>query len=156
MFSRAPYTGAMSSPEPPLSRRALLRAGAWSAPIIAVAAATPVAAASGEGYELSVQFSFINVSQYASVQVVRPMPLTDDVTEIRVFFQRTSGEATATIPIPPGWALYGSTPELIWFQATPSVPTVTTFTATFTGPSLWDVSLYSPQGLFRESITVVA
>lgn len=102
------------------------------------------------------QFSFINVNQYASVQVVRPTPLTDDATEIRVFFQRTSGDATATIPVPPGWALYGSTPDLIWFQATPSVPTVTTFTATFTGPSQWEVSLHSPQGFFGESITVAA
>jgi hypothetical protein len=56
-------------PRPGVTRRTVLRAGAWATPVIAVAIAAPAATASGDGYSVSLYPSGSNAWSDARSQI---------------------------------------------------------------------------------------
>lgn len=149
----------MTSPESTLPRRTLLKASAWSIPVIAAAVATPLAAASTtEGYSLTVTTPQVRPWGPAPVLVSLPasaVPIASGTTVLS--YQLLSGSGSVIRGgYPLTWGYYESTGRQRLEFFPPEQPQLigNSFELYFTAPSVWSVELVVPGGTLTGRIEV--
>lgn len=140
-----------------MTRRVLMRAGAWSSPVVAVAAAMPQSAASNlNEFELEIVTPTLPVGENGIVKITFPssaLPIA--AGDVTITYRRISGTGGATIGFYPTDCMLPANPDgTTWVYAATATPTLESMMfPRIAAASVWEVELQTPDGTLRGTIT---
>jgi|GEM_PF-5746265 len=140
-----------------LDRRRLIRSAAWAAPVVAVAAAAPLAAASGQRFHLVIDTPVVAVGALSrlNVEVAQgAFPLQDGALQLS--YSRTAGTGVASGgEVSIGWSFsFPNHPDFSFDNNQSLNVSTSNFSISFSGPSTWQVTLTTPDGVYGGVIVV--